>query len=164
MSEKTYQPGEPYAYPLIIKKLLTQPLAVAPDHEIVYRDQWRYTYRDMAARVHRLANCLTGLGVKAGDTVAVMDWDSHRYLEAYFAVPMMGAVLQTVNWRLAGEQILYTLSHAEASVLFLHTDFLPIWDQLYDKAPGIRQVILIADGKPAPQTRFANAGEYEELL
>lgn len=164
MSEKRYQPGEPYAYPLIIKKLLTQPLAVAPEHEIVYRDQWRYTYRDMAARVHRLANCLSGLGVKAGDTVAMMDWDSHRYLEAYFAVPMMGAVLQTVNWRLSGEQLLYTLNHAEATVLFLHTDFLPIWDQLHDKAPGIRQVVLIADGQPAPQTGFATAGEYEALL
>lgn len=164
MSEKIYNPGECYDYPLIIKKLLTQPLTVAPDHEIVYRDQWRYTYRDMAERVHRLANCLSGLGVKAGDTVAVMDWDSHRYLEAYFAVPMMGAVLQTVNWRLAGEQILYTLNHAEPKVLLLHTDFLPIWEHLHDKAPSIQKLILIGDGKPVPETAITAAGEYEALL
>jgi fatty-acyl-CoA synthase len=164
MSEKRYNPGECYDYPLIIKKLLTQPQAVAPDHEIVYRDQWRYTYREMVERVHRLANCLSSLSVQAGDTVAVMDWDSHRYLEAYFAVPMMGAVLQTVNWRLAGDQILYTLNHAQPTTLLLHTDFLPIWNQIHDKAPSIKKLILIGDGKPVPETDLASAGEYEELL
>jgi fatty-acyl-CoA synthase len=81
MNANIYQLGECYNYPLIIKKLLTAPLAAAQEQQIVYRDQFRYTYQDMAQRIHRLAAGLTGLGVKAGDTVAVMDWDSHRYLE-----------------------------------------------------------------------------------
>ncbi len=52
-------------------------------------------------RVARLANVLSEAGVKAGDTVAVMDWDSHRYLECMFAIPMIGAVLHTINIRLS---------------------------------------------------------------
>ncbi len=90
-----------YDYPLLIKHLLHTPLATAPDQEIVYRGRSRYIYRTLYQRIGRLATGLATLGVKPGDTVAVMDWDSHRYLECYFAVPMMGAVLQTVNIRLS---------------------------------------------------------------
>jgi fatty-acyl-CoA synthase len=90
-----------YAYPLLIKHLLHTPLAHAPNQEIVYRGQKRLTYRTLGERIARLASGLSGLGAQHGSTVAVMDWDSHRYLECYFAIPMMGAVLQTVNVRLS---------------------------------------------------------------
>ncbi len=76
-------PKEGYDYQLIIKQLLTQPLRVNPTQEIVYRDQFKYTYADFYGRVQRLANMLTDLGAEKGDMVAFMDWDSHRYLEAY---------------------------------------------------------------------------------
>ena len=69
-----------YAYPLLIKQLLHTPLATAADQEIVYRDSHRQTYRDLAARIRRLANTLRDAGGGPGDTVAVVDWDSHRYL------------------------------------------------------------------------------------
>ena len=84
-----------YSYPLLIKHLLHYPLAHTPDQEIVYRDL-RYNYREFRERIGRLASGLRNRR-GAGDVVAVLDWDSHRYLECYFAVPMMGAVLQTVN-------------------------------------------------------------------
>jgi fatty-acyl-CoA synthase len=164
MSDKTYRPGESYNYPLIIKKLLTAPTAAALDQEIVYRDQVRYTYREMIARLHRLAGGLHQLGVSAGDTVAVMDWDSHRYLEAYFAVPMMGAVLQTVNWRLSAEQILYTLNHAEPVVLFVHTDFMPIYEALKDKLPTVRKVVALIDEDGPAAADLPVGTDYETLL
>ena len=94
-----------------------------PDQEIVYRDLLRYDYRTLRERISRLANMLTGLGVKPGDTVAVMDWDSHRYLECFFAVPMIGAVLHTINVRLSPDQVLYTIDHAEDDVILVHQDF-----------------------------------------
>ena len=106
-----------YDYPLLIKHLLNTPLATAPDQEIVYRDRSRYTYRTLRQRIGRLANGLAGLGVRSGDTVAVMDWDSHRYLECYFAIPIMGAVLQTVNIRLSPAQIIYILDHAGDDII-----------------------------------------------
>ena len=64
--------------PLLIKQLLHTPLAVSPDQEIVYGDSVRFDYRTLQARIGQLAGLLTSLGVKQGDTVAVMDWDSHR--------------------------------------------------------------------------------------
>ena len=70
-----------YAYPLLIKQLLHTPLAVNPGQEIVCRDK-RTTYRDLRHRIGRSASAMLALGVEPGDTVAVMDWDSQRYLES----------------------------------------------------------------------------------
>src|SRR5210317_2206301 len=115
-----------YTYPLLIKNLLAYPVVDNPDHEIVYRDLLRFDYRTLRERICRLANMLTGLGVKPGVTVAVMDWDSHRYLECFFAVPMIGAVLHTINIRLSPEQLIYTINHAEDEVILANADFLPL--------------------------------------
>src|SRR6266700_4649704 len=153
-----------YDYPLLIKHLLHTPLAVAPDQEIVYRDISRYTYRTLRQRIGQLASGLTALGVRPGDTVAVMDWDSHRYLECFFTVPMMGAVLQTVNIRLSPEQILYTLNHARADVILCHTDFLPVLDSIKDRLETANIFILLSDEGERPQSSATFAAEYEDLL
>ena len=83
-----------YQYPLIFKQLWHTPLLQVPDQEIVYRDLKRFTYRQIDERIGRLASALDTIGVRPGDTVGVLDWDSHRFLEAFFAIPMMGAVLR----------------------------------------------------------------------
>ena len=75
--------------PLVINSILESGVRNAPEQEIVYADQRRMSYRDLEERVNRLAGALAECGVKPGDTVAVMDWDTHRYLEAFFAIPMM---------------------------------------------------------------------------
>src|SRR5712664_2036694 len=68
-----------YKYPLLIKHLLHAPMTQSADQEIVYRDLSRYTYRDLRERIGRLASGLTSMGVRRGDVVGVLDWDSHRY-------------------------------------------------------------------------------------
>ena len=156
-----------YDYPLLIKHLLHTPLATAPEQEIVYRDISRYTYRTLRQRIGRLASGLASLGVRPGDTVAVMDWDSHRYLECYFAIPMMGAVLQTVNIRLSPGQILYTLNHAGADVILCHTDFLPILDTIKDRLETVKIFVVLSDGgsnAERPPSSLAFATECEDLL
>jgi fatty-acyl-CoA synthase len=153
-----------YGYPLLIKHLLHTPLAHAPEQEIVYRDLARYDYRALRRRIGQLASALEGLGVRPTDTVAVVDWDSHRYLECYFAVPMMGAVLQTVNIRLSPEQILYTINHAEADILLIHTDFLPILEAIKDKFEVAKKVVLLTDGDELPETSSEVSGAYEDLV
>ena len=115
---------------LMIGHLLRTPLATAPRQEIVFRDEFRYTYAGLRERIGRLADALRARGVAEGSTVAVLDWDSHRYLECYFAVPMMGAVLQTVNVRLSPEQVAYTLEHARAEVVLVHRDFVPLFEAI----------------------------------
>jgi fatty-acyl-CoA synthase len=153
-----------YAYPLLIKHLLRTPLIYAPDQEIVYRDQMRYTYTDFGKRVARLANSLTRLGVQPGDTVAVMDWDSHRYLECFFAVPMMGAVMHTINIRLSPEQLIYTINHAEDDVILVNAEFLPLLEAVKDQFTTVKKIILIADGAAAPETAIEFADEYEKMV
>jgi fatty-acyl-CoA synthase len=153
-----------YDYPLLIKNLLFCPVVDNPDQEIVYRDLYRGSYSQLRERVRRLANALTGLGVKPGDTVAVMDWDSHRYLELFFAVPMLGAVLHTINVRLSPEQILYTIDHAEDDILLVNAEFLPIMEQIRGRLDTVRSYILLSDD-PAPRaSTIPFSGEYEQLL
>ena len=109
----------------------------------MYRDTSRYTYRTLRQRIGQLASGLAGLGLRPGDTVAVMDWDSHRYLECFFAIPMMGAVLQTVNFRLSPDQILYTLNHAGADFILCHTNLLPILDSIKDRLETVKDLCLV---------------------
>jgi fatty-acyl-CoA synthase len=164
MSERQYQPGENYQYPLIIKKLLNTPLTYSPDREIVYSDKHRYTYRELNDRIHCLANGFDKLGVHPGNTVAVFEYDSHRYLECFFAVPMMGAILQTVNWRLSADQIAYTLNHAEADVILINSDFIPILKTLHAQLKTIKKVVLIAEDGNKPDSSIEFDADYEEMI
>jgi fatty-acyl-CoA synthase len=151
-----------YAYPLLIKQLLHTPLAVAAEQQIVYRDRVRHDYRKMRERIRRLASALQALGIGPGDTVAVMDWDSHRYLEAYFAVPMMGAVLMTVNVRLSPEQIAYTLNHSGAGAVLVNTEFMPVFQSIRGQLETADRFVVIDDEGAGVPAGFA--GEYEALL
>jgi len=152
-----------YPYPLLIKQLLHTPLAVYPEQEIVYRNQKRYDYWTLRHRIGQLASGLNALGIEHGDTVAMMDWDSHRYLESYFAVPMMGAVLMTVNVRLAPEQIAYTLNHSGASALLINAEFLPVLEQIKDRLERVDRFVLIDDTGEIPvPPGFADT--YEAML
>jgi fatty-acyl-CoA synthase len=153
-----------YQYPLIFKQLWHTPRVQAPDQEVVYRDLRRFTYLQIKERIGRLASALSKAGVVPGDTVGVLDWDSHRFLEAFFAIPMMGAVLQTVNVRLSPEQIAYTIDHAGASTLLLNDEFVGLVEGLKDQLPKVKRLIVMSD-RPAPQTgSLSFVGEYESLL
>ncbi|MCE5210439.1 MAG: fatty acid--CoA ligase [Deltaproteobacteria bacterium] len=156
--------GNNYGFQLTIKELLNTPKLTAGNQEIVYRNKMRYTYNDLFERINRLGSALQKLGVKKGDTVAVFDYDSHRYLECFFAIPMMGAVLFTVNWRLSPDQIEYTMNHAEADVILLNTDFLPLLASIRGKLRSVKKVILLSDNAEPPKTDMVCDGEYEELL
>ncbi len=151
-----------YDFPLLIKKLLLTPLTRGSDKEIVYRDGSRYGYPTLRDRIGRLGSALTGLGVRPGDTVAMMDWDSHRYLECYFAVPMLGAVLQTVNVRLSNEQIVYCINHAEASILICNLDFLSTYEAIRSELK-VERVIWISETGPLP-AGLPGLGEYEQVI
>jgi len=153
-----------YTYPLLIKSLLQTSLTSATDQEIVYADRVRYDYRTLRQRVCRLASALTDLGIRPGNTVGVLDWDSHRYLECYFAVPSMGAVLHMVNVRLSPEQILYTINHADDDILLVHADFLPLLESIRDRIERVRTIVLLSDDGRWPATTLELSGEYEELL
>ena len=96
-----------------------------------------------------------------------MDWDTNRYLECFFAVPMMGAVLHMVNVRLSAGQILYTINHAEDDVILINSELLPLLQQIWDRVDAGKKLVLLSDiGKPTQtvQTSLSFNAEYEALL
>ena len=153
-----------HQFPLLIKHLLLSGSRYEKDREIVYRDQVRYSYTTFNERVARLANVLNQAGVKAGDTVAVMDWDSHRYLECMFAVPMVGAVLHTINIRLSPEQILYTMNHAEDRFVLVNSDFVALYQGIAEHLTSVTGTLLLTDGSDTRAELPGLVGEYESLL
>lgn len=150
--------------PLLIKRLLLSGSRYEKTREIVYRDQLRFSYATFNERVARLANVLTAAGVKAGDTVAVMDWDSHRYLECMFAIPMIGAVLHTINIRLSADQILYTMNHAEDKFVLVNSEFVGLYKSIEGQLTTVEKTLLLTD-EASKTADLANlVGEYEGLL
>ena len=157
---------EAYDYPLTLDHLLHTALTVAPAREIVHGTRGRYDYRELRRRIGCLAAGLASLGVKPGATVAVMDWDSPRYLECFFAIPAMGAVLHTINVRLSPDQILYTVNHAEDDVILVHEDFIPLVEQIRERFDRMPKLVLVRDddGAPLPEHGLDFATDYRSLL
>ena len=155
--------GEPVQQ-LLIRDLLSRVRSWAPDQTISYRELREITYSEFLKRVNQLAIVLTRLGVQAGDRVGVMDWDSHRYLELFFAIPMLGAVIHTVNVRLSSEQILYTVDHAADSLMLVHPDFFEVAEAIAPRLPKVRHWITLSDDALPPATSLASVGDYESLL
>jgi fatty-acyl-CoA synthase len=153
-----------YAYPLLIKQLLHTPLAQTAHQEIVYRDVRRLTYLELRDRIGRLASALQKIGVQPGDSVGVLDWDSNRFLEAFFAIPMMGVVLQTVNVRLSPEQVAYTIDHAGSSTLLVNDEFVDLVHSILPKLSKVKRLVVLTDHKAPATGKLEFAGEYEQLL
>ncbi|WP_025650657.1 MULTISPECIES: fatty acid--CoA ligase [unclassified Psychrobacter] len=158
-----------YEFPLLIKQLLNRAKTVSQDQEIVYADKKRFTYKDLFNRINRLANVLADLNLATGDVVAVMDWDSHRYLESYFAVPMSQYILQTVNIRLSPEKVLYTINHAKPKVLMLNSEFAALVKDYQFENSSIEHIIWLDDNGMTVEGVFGDnqsrvTGEYEALL
>ncbi len=153
---------------MLLKTLLAQSLKYEPQREIVYRDLFRMNYVTFNGRVRQLANVLTNLGIGPGDTVAVFDWDSHRYLESYFAITGIGAILHTVNVRLSPAQILYTMNHAEDKAVLIHDDFLPILSAVKSQLTTVETCVLLTDKAYTDPASIVVPdgfmGEYESLL
>ena len=132
-----------YNYPLLIKQLLISPLSSNPEQEIVDNENQRYDYKRLNNNIHTLANALREIGIKKGDTIGVMAWDTIRYLEFFFAIPMMGAILHTINIRLSEQQILYTINHADDDVLIVHHDFIEVINRIKKNFSRPIKIILL---------------------
>src|SRR5207249_9149085 len=109
------------------------------------RPLFRYTYADFAERTMRLAGLLRDLGITKGDRVATLAWNSHRHLEIYWAAPLSGAVLHTLNFRLSAQDLTYIINHAEDSVIFVDANVWPVLEAIRDKLPSVRRVVIMRD-------------------
>ncbi len=157
-------PGRMMDFPLTLTHLLDRARRYFPRTEIVSRAPdgklHRQTWSDTYDRSCRLAHALARLGVKNGDRVATLAWNHNRHLEAYYAVPMMGAIVHTLNLRLHPTEIGYIARHAGDSVVLVDRSLLPLLNQFIESVPSVRHVIVMADDGPTPEGQL----DYERLL
>lgn len=124
----------------------------------------RLTYREIGARTRRLSHALQRLGVQKGDRVGTLAWNHHRHLEAYFAIPGIGAVLHTINIRLTPQHIAYIINHAQDKVLLVDAELLPLVEKVKDELAAVKAFIVMTDQEDLPQTALQSVYHYEKLL
>src|SRR5690349_13364125 len=123
------------------------------------------SYGELATRVAQLAHGLRQLGVANGDRVATFMWNNQEHLEAYFAAPCMGAVLHTLNIRLAGEQIAFIANQAEDRVVVVDMSVAPLLAEVLPQLTTVRAVVAVGEGDPSPLTASGKTViGYDDLL
>jgi fatty-acyl-CoA synthase len=151
-------------FPLTLTHLLERSHRYFPNVEVVSRSGdgkiHRHTWRQVYERAAKLAHALAKLGVKPGDRVGTLAWNHHRHLEAYFAVPMMGAIVHTLNLRLHPNELGYIARHAEDSVILADRSLLPLLDQFVSSVPSVRHVVVMPDDGPTAAGRL----DYEQII
>ncbi len=121
-------------------------------------------YAEIRKRALKVAQALEKDGVKLGDRVATMAWNTWRHLEAWYGILGIGAIYHTVNPRLFADQLVWIMNHAEDKVMMLDLTFVPLLEKLADKLPTIKRYIVLTDKAHMPQTTLPNAIAYEEWI
>ncbi len=157
-------PGRMMHFPLTLTHLLERANRYFGGVEVVSRSGdgkiHRHTWAQIHARAGKLANALAKLGVKPGDRVGTLGWNHHRHLEAYYAVPMMGAIVHTLNLRLHANELAYIARHAEDSVILVDRSLLPLLEQFVSSVPTVRHVVVMPDDGPTPAGKL----DYEQII
>ena len=154
--------------PLLISAIIEHAAAQFGDVEVVSREThgplFRYTYAQCAARSRKLANALKGLGLEAGSAVGSIAWNNHRHLEAYFAVSGSGMVMHTCNPRLAPQQLIYIINHAEDAVMLFDSTFAPLIKGIAPYCPKVKNWICLSDAANLPVVEGVSTVCYEDLI
>lgn len=137
--------GQMMDVPLLISHMLRHADRYHGDSEIVSRmvdgDIHRYTYREAHQRTRKLANALLTLGVRPGDRLGTLAWNTHRHYEAYFGISGLGAISHTINPRLFPEQVAYIINHAEDKLLFIDETFIPLVEKLASQLSTVKKLL-----------------------
>ena len=150
--------------PLLISAILTHAATYHSDTEIVSRTVegaiHRYSYAEAERRSKRLAGALVRLGIKHGDRIGTLAWNTFRHFELYYGISGIGAVCHTINPRLFDDQIVYIVNHAGDRLLFVDTTFLPLVERLAPRFPRDCRIVLLSQ----VETSLPVLGLYDELL
>ncbi len=134
-------------YPLTLSAIFRRAEALFGPQEIVARNAdksiHRYHFSDWANRARRLASAFESLGLKSGDRIATLAWNHGAHLEAYFAIPLMGGVLHTLNLRLHPDELAYIVNHAGDKAVVVDASLLPLWEKV---RPQVKVPIEIVIG------------------
>ncbi|MUV38922.1 3-(methylthio)propionyl--CoA ligase [Lentibacillus sp. JNUCC-1] len=153
--------------PLLVGSMFERAERYFPKKSVISRTHsgiQRFTYKETGARIRALGSALEKLGVVKGDRVGTLAWNHHRHLEAYFAIPSLGAVLHTINIRLSLEHLAYIINHAEDKVLLIDEDVLPLVEKIQDQLTTVEAFVVMTDQPVLPESELDPLYSYERLL
>jgi len=154
--------------PLLISAIIAHAAIYHHDTEIVSRTVegaiHRYTYAEAERRSKRLARALVRLGIKPGDRVGTLGWNTFRHFELYYGISGIGAVCHTINPRLFDDQIVYIINHAADRLLFVDATFVPLIERLAPNLPADCRLVLMTAEGDEPETKLPRLACYEPLL
>jgi fatty-acyl-CoA synthase len=155
-------------WPLLVSKMLDHGALNHAEREMVTRSVEgpirRYTLADLRFRALRVAQALERDGVKLGDRIATMAWNTDRHVETWFGVMGIGAICHTLNPRLFADQLVYIINHAEDRMIFVDLTFIPVLQAVADKLPTVEKYIVLTDAAHMPATSLRNAIAFEDWL
>jgi fatty-acyl-CoA synthase len=154
-------------YPLTLQHVYFRARKLYPNRTITTLTANGYateTYGEALARAERAAAAMQALGVKRGDRVATLAWNSNSHLELYFAIPCSGAVMHTLNLRLPANQLGYIIQDASDSVIFVDADLFPLLRGVKDSLGSVRHIVITNGPIPDDTAGFPQIHDYEQLL
>jgi fatty-acyl-CoA synthase len=155
-------------WPMLCHKIIDHAAMVHGEREVVTRSVegpiHRTNYAEIRARSLKVAQRLDREGIKLGDRVATIAWNTWRHLEAWYGIMGIGAICHTVNPRLFPEQIAWIINHAEDRIVMTDLTFIPILEKIADKVPSVERYVVFTDKAHMPQTTLKNAVAYEDWI
>ena len=155
-------------WPLLCSKVIDHAATYHPLREVVSRSvegpMHRTNYREVRARAMKLAQRLDREGIKLGDRVATLAWNTWRHLECWYGIVGIGAIYHTLNPRLFPEQIAWIMNDAEDRIIFADVTFMPILEAIAPSVPSLEKIVVLTDAAHMPETKLANVVDYEEWL
>lgn len=155
-------------WPLTVDRILDHAKNWHPHREVVTRSVEgpvvRTTYGAIHGRAKRVSNALLAWGVKPGDRVATLAWNTGNHIEAWYGIMGIGAVCHTLNPRLFPEQLVYIINHAEDRIIFVDLTFVPLLEAILPHCPTVERVVILTDPGHMPQTRLPAVECYESVL
>jgi len=122
------------------------------------------SWGEILDRSKKLANALAAVGIQEGDRVGTIAWNTHRHLEAYYAISGMGAICHTLNPRLHPSELVYIVNHAEDRVLFVDLTFVPLLEAVAEQLGSVEHFVVMTDAQHMPETSLSNAVCYEDFV
>ncbi len=155
-------------WPLTVDRIIDRAAIWHGNREIVTRSVEgpivRTTFGEVHGRAKRVSNALAGWGVKLGDRIATLGWNTARHMEAWYGIMGMGAICHTLNPRLFPEQLAFIINHAEDKIIFVDLTFVPLLEAIIAHCPTVERVVVMTDEWNMPQSKLPNAECYEAVL
>jgi fatty-acyl-CoA synthase len=155
-------------WPLLCHRIIEHAAAIHGNQEVVTRSVEgpivRTTYKQIHERALKVSQALDKAGIKFGDRVATIAWNTARHLECWYGIMGIGAICHTVNPRLFPDQIAWIVNHAGDRIVITDTTFVPVLEQVAAKLPSVERYVVLTDKAHMPQTTLKNAIAYEDWI